>query len=312
MSQAKLNLPLPPGFALEQYRIERTLSHGGFSIVYLARDANGDKVAIKEYLPNFIALRGEDDLQPSVEDTQRSAFNHGLRCFFEESRALAGLNHPNVVRVLNFFRANGTAYLVMKFEHGRTLHEHVKKHTGTLSEDFIRGTFGRLLNGLREVHSHKLLHLDIKPTNIYLRIDGSPLLLDFGAARQVIGDDAPALRSVHTPGFSAPEQHHKRNGLGPWTDIYGVGASLYACLGGRAPVSAAQRKDADELTPATTAFADRYSQQLLETVDACLRIDPMERPQSVFTLQKMLADESHTRILPPPGLMQCLKGMLRR
>lgn len=310
MSAPKRNLPLPAGFKLEEYCIERMISHGGFSIVYLGKDAAGMDVAIKEYLPNFISLRGGVDPQPTVQDTHRSAFNHGLRSFFEESRALASLNHPNVVRVLNFFRANGTAYLVMQFEHGRTLHQHMSKHKGALREHFVRSLFGRLLNGLREVHSHKLLHLDIKPANIYLRYDGSPVLLDFGAARQVIGEDSPSLRSVHTPGFSAPEQHDKDIPLGPWTDIYAVGASLYACLGGKSPVSVRERMENDTLVSAVHAFSGRYSRQLLETVDQCLRLDHLKRPQSVLALQKLLAMEGGA--VDSPSLMKRFLALLKK
>lgn len=309
MSLPKRNLPLPAGFKLEEYCVERMIAHGGFSIVYLAKDAAGTDVAIKEYMPNFISLRGTVDPEPTVQDSHRSAFNHGLRSFFEESRALANLDHPNVVRVLNFFRANGTAYLVMQFEHGRTLHEHMAKHPGEIKENFIRNIFGRLLNGLREVHSHKFLHLDIKPTNIYLRFDGSPVLLDFGAARQVIGEDSPSLRSVHTLGFSAPEQHDKKAPLGPWTDIYAVGATLYACLGSKSPYPARDRLEHDRLVPAVRAFAGNYSRQLLETIDQCLRLNYMERPPSVLALQKMIAGEAGE--VESPSWMKRLTTLLR-
>ncbi|HNE99759.1 MAG TPA: protein kinase, partial [Thauera aminoaromatica] len=179
---SQANCALPPGFQLDQYRIERQLSLGGFSIVYLARDAHGMAVAIKEYLPNSLALRKEGETEPQVSEEHRLAFRYGMKCFFEEGRSLAKLMHPNVVRVLNFFRANGTVYMVMQFERGRTLHDYIRKHRGEVKEMLIRAVFARMLNGLREVHAHKLMHLDIKPSNIYLRNDGTPVLLDFGAA----------------------------------------------------------------------------------------------------------------------------------
>lgn len=312
MSPAQANQPLPSGFWVGNYMIECQLSMGGFSIVYLARDIFGEAVAIKEYLPNALALRAGESLEPVVSERHRAAFNHGLNCFFEEGRNLAKLDHPNVVRVLNFFRANGTAYMVMKFEQGRTLQAHIQKHTGTLSEDFIRGLFGHLMNGLREVHSCKLLHLDIKPGNIYLRQDGSPVLLDFGAARQVVGQEVPQLRTMHTPGYAAPEQYEKDNTnlLGPWTDMYGVGATIYACLGGRPPQDASQRIQKDEMVPATRQFAGRYSRQLLETVDTCLELDALKRLQSAHALQKRLA--SPERDMNPPGLLERFKGFVKR
>lgn len=301
MSPAQANQPLPAGFQLEQYRIERQISLGGFSIVYLAYDEHHMPVAIKEYLPNSLALRAGPDPMPVVTDVHRAAFNHGLKCFFEEGRTLAMLNHPNVVRVVNFFRANGTVYLVMRYERGRTLLEHVQKHTGSIGEEFLRDLFGRLLNGLREVHTHKLLHLDIKPANIYLRVDGNPVLLDFGAARQTIGREEPMLKAMHTPGFAAPEQYGRTADLGPWTDIYAIGATLYACLGGKAPPAADLRLQKDELASARQLWAGRYSNQLLDLIDHCLHLDPLERPQSVYALQKQLA--SHERLVDPVRLL---------
>jgi serine/threonine protein kinase len=226
------NEPLPSGHLLEEYTIDRQLSLGGFSIVYLAWDPAGKQVAIKEYIPNSLALRGKGETKPVITADHIGAFRYGMKCFFEEGRALARLSHPNVIRVLNFFRANGTVYLVMEYEHGRTLQEYIQKHQGHISERFMRGVFTRMLNGLREVHSHKLLHLDMKPSNIYLRADNTPVLIDFGAARQTLASDQPMLKPMYTPGFASPEHYNTRKDLGPWSDIYSVGASMYACLAG--------------------------------------------------------------------------------
>jgi serine/threonine protein kinase len=145
-----------------------------------------------------------------------------------------------------------------------------------------------MLNGLREVHAHKLLHLDIKPSNIYLRNDGTPVLLDFGAARQTLMNDQPILKPMYTPGFASPEQYQGRDGLGPWSDIYSVGASLHACIVGTAPPRADERVKRDALQPLTRSHAGRYSNQLLGLVDWCLRLDALQRPQSVYALQKAL------------------------
>src|SRR5205814_9752993 len=174
----QVNQPLPDGYQLENYRIASVLSCGGFSIVYLAYDENDQPVAIKEYLPSQLALRKEGDALPSIADENLATFRYGMRCFFEEGRSLARLSHPNVVRVLNFFRANETVYMVMRYERGRTLQQQIQMRQDQMSERFVRQVFMHLLNGLREVHTHKLLHLDIKPANIYLRTDGSPVLLD--------------------------------------------------------------------------------------------------------------------------------------
>ena len=303
------NQPLPPGYQLEHYRIERQISLGGFSIVYLAYDEDGTPVAIKEYLPNSLALRREGDVLPTIADENLTPFRYGMKCFFEEGRALAGLTHPNLVRVLNFFRANDTVYMVMRYERGRTLQEYVQKHKGNVRENFLRGVFTRLLNGLREVHAQKLLHLDIKPSNIYVRNDGTPVLLDFGAARQTLAADTPMLKPMYTPGFASPEQYGGRDQLGPWSDIYSVGASMYACLSGTAPQAADARMRNDQVVPAQRRWEAKYSPQLLKTIDWCMHLDHLERPQSVFALQKTLA--SKQRRHPRPGLLGSLRLRLR-
>lgn len=286
------NQALPAGYQLEDYRIERQLSVGGFSIVYLARDATGTPVAIKEYLPNALALRTEGQIAPTIPPEFQSQFNHGLKCFFDEGRALAPLDHPNVVRVLNFFRANGTVYLVMRYEVGRTLRDHIHQRRGRLKEGFLRSMFSGLLDGLGEVHGNGLLHLDIKPANIWLRTDDSPVLLDFGAARYAIDIGPPEPRAMYTPGYAAPEQYHGKFTLGPWTDIYSVGACIYAALAGAAPQAADERLFDDELLPARQRWGSDYSPRLLATIDECLRLDPPRRPQHARALQASLMADS--------------------
>jgi len=291
MSPQTFIQPLPPGYRLGDYCIEKQLSQGGFSIVYLAHDERELPVAIKEYLPGRLVQRSGEDPAPVVDSAHQAAFDQGMMSFFEEGRMLAALDHPNVVRVIDFFRANGTAYLVMRYERGRTLQSHIQTHPGELGESFIRDVFVRLLNGLREVHMHKLLHLDIKPANIYLRRDGHPVLLDFGATRQGLGAGDLALVPVHTPGFAAPEQMGSGEARGPWTDIYAVGATLYSCLAKGAPQSADLRLAKDELEPALQRWNRHYSPQLLELIDWCVKLRIGERPQSVFALQKVLSGE---------------------
>ncbi|MDR1275962.1 MAG: serine/threonine protein kinase [Candidatus Accumulibacter sp.] len=282
------NYPLPAGFRLGEYRIERQISLGGFSIVYLATDESGQFAAIKEYLPNSLALRREGQVCPDIPEEHLPAFRYGMKCFFEEGRALAGLSHPNVIRVLNFFRANDTVYMVMEYERGRTLQEVIRNERAVITENFIRNIFTRLLNGLREVHANKLLHLDIKPSNVYMRNDFSPVLIDFGAARQAMQNGIPMLKPMYTPGFAPPEHYGHRDLLGPWSDIYSIGATMYACLSGAAPQAADQRAEKDKLIPAARRWSGKYSDHLLETIDCCLRLQHLDRPQSAFALQKAL------------------------
>ena len=285
------NQPLPDGYQLQNYRIRKVLSCGGFSIVYLAEDENEVPMAIKEYLPSSLALRNQGDVLPAIAQENLATFRYGMKCFFEEGKSLAGLSHGNIVRVLNFFRANETAYMVMRYERGRTLQEHIRHQRGGIKEEFIRRVIAQLLNGLREVHTNKLLHLDIKPANIYIRNDGSPVLIDFGAARQTLTEQTTSLNPMFTPGFASPEQYRDRELLGPWSDIYSVGATMYSCIAAGMPPPADQRLDKDRYVPARKQWAGKYSDQLLQTIDWCLRLDHLRRPQSVFALQKVLLRE---------------------
>ncbi len=312
MASQPASQALPGGYQLQEYTIERPLSAGGFSIVYLARDAQGMPFAIKEYLPGPLVARKDNlELQVQVPATVNlSAFRHGLKSFFEEGRSLAKIVHPNVVRVVNFFRANETVYMVMQYERGKSLQEFILAHKeAPMRESFIRRIFVEMLNGLREVHTHKILHLDIKPSNIYIRDDHSPLLIDFGAARRTLTTEAPGLTPMYTPGFAAPEQYGGDTPLGPWTDIYAVGASLFACLSGFAPQAADLRLVDDRQASAKKIWHDRYSEELLEIIDWCLRLNHLERPQSVFALQKALRAPA-TR--PRRGMIGEMRAALRK
>jgi serine/threonine protein kinase len=289
---AQNNAPLPDGLELAGYRIVKKIASGGFSIVYLAYDPDGNTVAIKEYLPSALALRQPGELAPVISKPNQAVFRIGLKCFFEEGRALALIVHPNVVRVLNFFRANETVYMVMAYESGHSLQEHIARlqsKGSKLNEAFIRALFTGVCGGLREVHANMLLHLDLKPANIYLRTDGTPILLDFGAARQTVNVDSPRVAPMYTPGFAPPELYVKGAQLGPWSDIYSIGAAMYACMAGSAPQPADQRRTEDKMDPLINKLIANYSVALVEMVRNCLALDPLVRPQSVFSLQKVLA-----------------------
>ena len=289
------NAPLPDGLEIAGYRIVKKIASGGFSIVYLAYDEDGNAVAIKEYLPSSLALRRPGELVPAISAENLPVFRIGLKCFFEEGRALARISHPNVVSVVNFFRANDTVYMVMAYESGRSLQDHIirrrdKGERPLVSERFIRKMFNQVMNGLREVHANKLLHLDLKPANIYLRMDGTPILLDFGAARQTLRADQPKLYPMYTPGFAPPELYVKNGNLGPWTDIYSIGASMFASMVGAPPQPADQRKTNDRMEDHFRKLESMYSRELIQVIRWSLRLEPLERPQSVFALQKALRE----------------------
>jgi eukaryotic-like serine/threonine-protein kinase len=309
---AQNNAPLPDGLEIAGYRIVKKIASGGFSIVYLAYDAEGNAVAIKEYLPSALALRQPGELIPVIAKANLPVFRIGLKCFFEEGRALALIAHPNVVRVLNFFRANETVYMVMAYESGHSLQEHVARLGARGSkpgEAFIRQIFMGVCGGLREVHANKLLHLDLKPANIYLSTDGTPILLDFGAARQTFNSDLPKLTPMYTPGFAPPDLYSKTASLGPWSDIYSIGASMFACMAGAPPQPADQRKKEDKMASHFARLEQGYSAELVKLVAWCLEMDPLARPQSVFALQKVL--QIAPPVAPPPGETSTLSGQWR-
>lgn len=312
---AQNNAALPDGLEIAGYRIVKKIASGGFSIVYLAHDEEGNAVAIKEYLPGALAVRMSGELVPTIATEHLATYRIGLKCFFEEGRALASISHRNVVSVLNFFRANETVYMVMAYESGRTLQELIlrrraRKSWPLIPEKFIRAIFSQVMHGLREVHAHQLLHLDLKPANIYLRLDGTPLLLDFGASRQSLKADVAKLYPMYTPGFAAPELYVRHAKLGPWTDIYGLGAAMFSCLSGTPPPAADERKRADGLDVQLRQFDGMYSAELLELIRWSLKLDPLERPQSVFALQKALRPTGQE--YPPGGRLWQLQHKLRR
>jgi len=311
------NSPLPDGLELSGYRIVKKIASGGFSIVYMAYDQDGNAVAIKEYLPSALALRRPGELSLTIPQGNLPVFHIGLKCFFEEGRALARISHPNVVSVVNFFRANETVYMVMAYESGHSLQEHIliRRDKGAkpiMSENFIRNLFAQVINGLREVHTNKLLHLDLKPANIYLRVSGTPLLLDFGAARQVFNSNVPKLNSMYTPGFAPPELYVKGESMGPWTDIYGVGSSIFACMAGLPPQPADQRKAKDNIAEHLNKLRKYYSPELIRIVDSCLSINPLDRPKSLFELQKSLMQKVPAKEPEQKSTLSKLRGIMSR
>lgn len=281
-------IPLPLGLTVASYRFERPLAMGGFSIVYLATAANGARVAIKEYLPAQLASRMVG-LIPQVKAEQRAAYQDGMMAFFEEGIALSGIEHPNVVRVLDFFRAHDTVYLVMRFEEGETLAEHIRREPLPLPEDFLRAMLDGLLAGLTAVHGHGLLHLDLKPANILLRTDGTPVLLDFGAARQALTRRDPGLRTTFTPGYAAPEQYRAGGLLSPRTDLYALGATLYACLTGQPPPPADLRLIEDNRTSLSPTSFPHHAPVFLQTIGHCLALDEADRPESAQAIRQALS-----------------------
>ena len=291
---------LPPDTVVGGYRVVRKISAGGFGLVYLAVDSEGQQVALKEYLPASLATRGPGEMIPQVQPDKLSLYRLGLKSFFEEGRALAQIAHASVVSVLNFFRENETVYMVMNYLEGATLQDYIVtardlKKPKIFRESTIRSLFDEILRGLRIVHQHKMLHLDIKPANIFITDDDKAVLIDFGAAREVISKEGNFIRPMYTPGFAAPEMYRRDAEMGPWTDIYAIGACIYACMQGYPPNDAPQRLEKDRLSLSMSRLRGAYSDNLIEVVEWCMALDANARPQSVFALQKELARETERR-----------------
>ncbi len=297
MSKDQLNA-LPRGYEIEGYRIEAVLGSGGFGITYKARETSLDRlVAIKEYLPAGIAMRGRNslDVYPMSAD-DRASFEWGLSRFRIEAQTLVTFRHPNIVEVLRFFEANNTAYMVMGYEAGESL-DQILEREGTMEEAEIRAMLDPLLSGLAEVHEAGFLHRDTKPANIFVRQSGKPVLLDFGAARQAMGNKSQSLTAIVTSGYAPHEQYESDGNQGAWTDIYAMGAVLYRAVSGEVPpeapmrLSAYARQNNDPMMPASEVGLGRYSIAFLESIDGALRIMEHDRPAAVSEWQDWLAGE---------------------
>jgi len=290
----RLRDSLEPGAHIDCYRIVESIGKGGFSLVYLAEDEEtGDEVVIKEFMPKRLARRGNNGHLMPVDRGRRESLYRSRKLFFQEAKTMASLRHPNIVAVLNFFLANSTGYIVMQHERGRNLGQLIQQR-GSLSAILTVRIFVPLLEALALMHSKSMLHLDLKPSNIHLRAGHDPLLLDLGAVHLMDGVNTSS--QVITAGYSPPEQYHNGGNIGPWTDVYAVGASLRCCLEGKTPQPSPERAMQDDLIPAKQALQGRYPVWLLELVDRSMELDLHRRPQDAGEVLEVLRafDEAAT------------------
>jgi serine/threonine protein kinase len=284
---------------LHWYEIQSILGQGGFGITYLARDTNLDQlVAIKEYLPTEFSTRDKANTVQPISENHTEIFDWGKKRFLEEAKTLAQFRHPNVVRVSSFFENNNTGYMVMDYEDGTDLVDLIKSGE-TFDEQRVLDLMLPILDGLSQIHAQGFIHRDIKPANIFIRTDGSPVLIDFGSARQAIGGQTKTMTSLVTPGFAPFEQYHDAEGKqGPWTDIYSLGATCYSMITGKPPIDALKRGMArlDHSTDAYLHLTDlhmaKYSGHLLQAIDHALEFKEADRPQNVTEWSAMLRGET--------------------
>jgi formylglycine-generating enzyme required for sulfatase activity/serine/threonine protein kinase len=274
-----------------QYVLGQVLGNpGGFGIAYLGWDIKlATRVAIKEFMPRDNAVRNTDQYNMvAYSDNDQEFFEYGLKAFLAEARTVAGFDHPNIVRVRNYFEQNHTAYLVMDYYEGVSLAEYVRQQGGRLPEKAALGITGFLLDGLQHVHNSGYLHRDVKPANIYLTGNGQVILLDFGAARYAMGEYSRSLSVVVTPGFSPFEQYSTKGKQGPWTDIYASGATLYYMLTGNLPESAPDRVLSDTLAEPGLLLPD-LPPSINKGIMQALRVKASDRPQCIEELNKILS-----------------------
>lgn len=286
---------LEAGYDLHWYTIQDVLGQGGFGITYLAYDNNlKSSVAIKEYLPSGLAMRDSDSTIQPLSDGHRNDYRWGLKRFLTEARTLTQFDHDNIVRVLTVFELNQTAYMVMRYEEGKALHTLLPKGA-TLDEKWLKRMITPITGGLSKVHTAGFIHRDIKPANIFIRADQSPVLIDFGSARQAFGSATRTLTAMVSPGYAPFEQYHaKSDQQGPWTDIYGLGATLYRATAGQAPVDALERSESilnesrdNYVSVFEHADTSQYCSGFLAAIDHALAFNEKNRPQ---TLQDWLQE----------------------
>jgi len=275
------------------------IAGGGFGITYLARDmTDGAEVAIKEYMPARFAEREEDGTVWPISEDHAEDYAWGLDEFLKEARMLARFRHPSIVPVRKLFRSFGTAYFVMDYLEGQTLQSLLHNSRRTPRESWLMGLLGQILSGLEQVHGADYLHCDIKPDNIIIRRDGTPVLIDFGAAQVATADFSDAPRVV-AKGYSPVEQYSgTRQEFGPWTDIYALGAVLYRSMTDSVPIDSRRRLGDDPLVPVGRAAKRRYGPRLTEAVGWALRVESGDRPQSIGEWREALEERTSSGRTP--------------
>src|SRR5689334_1487742 len=305
---------LPVGTVLDRsYRISRVVGSGGFGITYEAEDINlGTAVAIKEYYPFDF---GDRDATMSVKpksDRHKQTFDWGRSNFLQEARTLARFEHPSVVRVTRVFEANSTAYMVMRFEQGHSFEAWLNSLGRLPTQGELDSVVAPLLDALQMMHAENFLHRDIAPDNIIVRADGSPVLLDFGAARRAVAEMSQVFTGIVKAGYSPHEQYSSDGRLqGPWSDLYALGGTLYRAVSGHPPEEATMRFDEDRMPPAVAVGRGHYRPGFLAAIDMCLKVRHSQRPRSVAQLRPMLLEGEEQKVPSLSRIVDALKAPIR-
>ena len=299
-------LALPNGIELVgDYRIKRVLGAGGFGITYLARETPLNRsVAIKEYFPSEFAARQGESLVRFKSQSHEQDYETGLERFIDEARTLARFDHPNIVRVFRYFRANNTGYMALQFEKGRSFKRWLDELRRPPDQGELDAILKPLLEALELIHRHDFLHRDIAPDNIIIRTDGSPVLIDFGSARGDIARQTKTVSAIVKPGYSPFEQYVAKGAQqGPWTDIYSLAATLYHAVTGRRPPDAPTRISSDEMISAGEAARGAFRAGFLSAIDRALAVQAEIRPRAINEWRKELFGAPRAPIVarPAPG-----------
>ena len=290
-SSATASSAMPTGTRLGEFEITGVIGEGGFGIVYSAHDSSLDRtVAIKEYLPAAFASRTTAGTVQVRSSEHVKTFNAGLASFINEARMLAKFSHPGLVEVFRFWEGNGTAYMAMRYYRGVTLREMLRTNPQVVTESWLCETLDPILLALQELHHERCFHRDIAPDNIMVLPNGRSVLMDFGAARRIIGGMTHALTTVLKPGYAPIEQYSDDGSMqqGAWTDIYALGGVLYHAMTGKVPVQAISRMMNDPLKPVSVAARGTFSENLCNAVMKCLAVMPENRFQSIDELRAAL------------------------
>lgn len=309
------------GTRLAEFEVMGVIGEGGFGIVYLAFDHSLQRtVAVKEYMPAALAARGADHGVSVRAKRHGDAFEAGLRSFINEARLLAQFDHAALIKVYRFWEQHGTAYMAMRFYEGQTFKNAVKDNPDIVDEAWLKKILKPILEALEALYKANILHRDISPENIMIQPNGDAVLLDFGAARQIVSGMAQSLTVILKPGYAPVEQYADDDSMqqGPWTDIYSLSAVMYSAIAQKAPPTAVGRMLNDPLEPLAQGDYPRFGKQFLAALDKGLAVRPEGRPQSIAEFAQLLGVDMSVRshaqaaVRPSPAAPGAARGAAAR